>query len=73
IEGISEQKELESVLTRQVVMVTTRDRLMIPPIAHFYQLVQNMGDLANLTTTQLVNQHSNQSISTSDQLSLGSR
>ncbi|MGL5795605.1 MAG: LysR family transcriptional regulator, partial [Waterburya sp.] len=73
VEGISEQKELESVLTRQVVMVTTRDRLMIPPIAHFYQLVKNMAELASLPTPQLINQHSNQSISTSDQLSLGSR
>ena len=27
-------------LTRQVVMVTTSDRLKIPPIAHFHQLVQ---------------------------------
>jgi DNA-binding transcriptional LysR family regulator len=26
-------------LTRQVVMVTTRDRLQIPPISHFYNLV----------------------------------
>lgn len=26
-------------LTRQVVMVTTRDRLQIPPIRHFYELV----------------------------------
>ena len=26
-------------LTRQVVMVTTRDRLLIPPIRHFYELV----------------------------------
>jgi DNA-binding transcriptional LysR family regulator len=28
-------------LTRQVVMVTTRDRLQIPPIQHFYNLVAN--------------------------------
>lgn len=63
VEGISEQKELESVLTRQVVMVTTRDRLMIPPIAHFYQLVQNMGNLTNFPTTQLANQQNNQSVS----------
>ena len=27
-------------LNRQVVMATTRDRLTIPPIAHFYQLVR---------------------------------
>ncbi|MBR8833995.1 MAG: LysR family transcriptional regulator [Stigonema ocellatum SAG 48.90 = DSM 106950] len=31
-------------LTRQVVMVTTQDRLLIPPIKHFWQLVQeNIG------------------------------
>lgn len=29
-------------LTRQVVMVTTRDRLKIPPIQHFYQLVSEL-------------------------------
>lgn len=29
-------------LTRQVVMVTTRDRLQIPPILHFYTLVTNL-------------------------------
>ena len=35
--------ELDSVLTRQVVMVTTSDRLMIPPIAHFYNLVKDLN------------------------------
>lgn len=29
-------------LTRQVVMVTTSDRLQIPPIAHFYKLVKKI-------------------------------
>jgi DNA-binding transcriptional LysR family regulator len=29
-----------SSLTRQVIMVTTQDRLQIPPIQHFWQLVQ---------------------------------
>ncbi|MBF2029916.1 MAG: LysR family transcriptional regulator [Oscillatoriales cyanobacterium C42_A2020_001] len=29
-------------LTRQVVMVTTRDRLQIPPILHFYTLVADL-------------------------------
>lgn len=29
-------------LTRQVVLVTTRDRLQIPPIQHFYQLVAEL-------------------------------
>lgn len=52
--GINEQRELENVLTRQVVMVTTSDRLMIPPIAHFYKLVQNMGKSIDLKTSQLV-------------------
>ena len=46
--------EIDGVLTRQVVMVTTRDRLMIPPIAHFYQLVKDMGKSANLSTKQLI-------------------
>lgn len=31
---------LDSSLTRQVVMVTTQDRLHIPPIQHFWQLVR---------------------------------
>ncbi|MFM7875762.1 MAG: hypothetical protein ACKO8M_04350, partial [Microcystis panniformis] len=29
-------------LTRQVVLVTTSDRLQIPPIAHFCQLVRQI-------------------------------
>ena len=33
--------ESNSVLSRQVVMVTTSDRLMIPPISHFCNLVKN--------------------------------
>ncbi len=52
--GANEQRELENVLTRQVVMVTTSDRLMVPPIAHFYKLVQNMGKSIDLKTSQLV-------------------
>ena len=44
----SKVDELESVLTRQVVMVTTKDRLMIPPIAHFYQLVKDMPESKGL-------------------------
>ncbi len=52
--GANEQRELENVLTRQVVMVTTSDRLMVPPIAHFYKLVQNMGRSIDLKTSQLV-------------------
>ena len=35
------QSESNSVLSRQVVVVTTSDRLMIPPISHFYSLVKN--------------------------------
>lgn len=53
--GLAEQ-ELDSVLTRQVVMVTTRDRLMIPPIAHFYELVKDMGKASELLTTKLIGQ-----------------
>ncbi len=37
--GISEKELSDPPLTRQVVMVTTRDRLQIPPIQHFYHLV----------------------------------
>ena len=54
ITDISEQEELESVLTRQVVMVTTSDRLMIPPIAHFYKLVKELGKSSDLQTAQLI-------------------
>lgn len=53
--SIAEQKDLESVLTRQVVMVTTRDRLMIPPIAHFYRLVKDLGKSSELNPAQLTN------------------
>ena len=52
--GISEPEDLESVLTRQVVMVTTSDRLMIPPIAHFYKLVKNLGVSQDLQSSQLI-------------------
>ena len=44
----------DSVLTRQVVMVTTSDRLMIPPIAHFYKLVKNMEASIPSMTKQLI-------------------
>ncbi|WP_404788198.1 LysR family transcriptional regulator [Altericista sp. CCNU0014] len=30
-----------TILTREVVMVTTQDRLLIPPIAHFREMVRN--------------------------------
>lgn len=45
--------QLDSVLTRQVVMVTTRDRLMIPPIAHFCQLVKDM-EQTSIKSSQLI-------------------
>lgn len=48
--------ELDNVLTRQVVMVTTSDRLMIPPIAHFYQLVKDLAKSSELLTAQLIRQ-----------------
>lgn len=38
---IPENSNNQDHLTRQVVMVTTSDRLKIPPIAHFCQLVKN--------------------------------
>lgn len=37
--GTTDQELSDPPLTRQVVMVTTRDRLQIPPIQHFYTLV----------------------------------
>jgi DNA-binding transcriptional LysR family regulator len=37
--GASGQELADPPLTRQVVLVTTRDRLQIPPIHHFYNLV----------------------------------
>ncbi len=46
--GLSGQEESDNVLTRQVVMVTTSDRLMIPPIAHFYKLVKNSAKSLDL-------------------------
>ncbi len=52
--GNNEGRELDKVLTRQVVMVTTSDRLMIPPIAHFYNLVKNMGQSIDLQSTKLI-------------------
>ena len=54
VTGNNEGRELDNVLTRQVVMVTTSDRLMIPPIAHFYQLVKNMGQSIDLQSTKLI-------------------
>ncbi len=39
VTGTPEQELSDPPLTRQVVMVTTRDRLQIPPIQHFYHLV----------------------------------
>ena len=42
-------------LTRQVVMVTTSDRLQIPPIAHFHQLVKkNTPNTGTIGSKQLV-------------------
>ena len=39
-DSVLEDEIIKNNLTRQVVMVTTRDRLKIPPIAHFYELVE---------------------------------
>jgi DNA-binding transcriptional LysR family regulator len=38
----SSNGKLKSSLTRQVVLVTTSDRLQIPPIAHFCHLVRQL-------------------------------
>lgn len=48
--------ESDNVLTRQVVMVTTSDRLMIPPIAHFFNLVKDLSKSSQAGKSQLVNQ-----------------
>jgi DNA-binding transcriptional LysR family regulator len=52
--GVDRSSEIDSVLTRQVVMVTTRDRLMIPPIAHFYKLVKDLGKSSQFPASQLI-------------------
>ena len=52
--GVGQPSELDSVLTRQVVMVTTSDRLMIPPIAHFYKLVKDLGKTSQVPASQLI-------------------
>lgn len=50
-----DHKSWQNHLTRQVVMVTTSDRLQIPPIAHFYQLVKkNMSNAETIRSKQLV-------------------
>ncbi|MEL6578871.1 MAG: LysR family transcriptional regulator [Cyanobacteria bacterium J06621_12] len=48
------EQEGNNVLTRQVVMVTTSDRLMIPPIAHFCNLVKEFGQLSQMQQSQLI-------------------
>ncbi|WP_036481546.1 LysR family transcriptional regulator [Myxosarcina sp. GI1] len=40
----------QNTLTRQVVMVTTSDRLDIPPIAHFYHLVKKIAKSSSTQT-----------------------
>lgn len=50
-------EDLETNLTRQVVMVTTSDRLNIPPIAHFYQLVQKMSPFSQFKSTPLASKY----------------
>lgn len=40
----------EPVLTRKVVLATTSDRMAIPPIQHFFSLVQAQGEKALLPT-----------------------
>jgi DNA-binding transcriptional LysR family regulator len=40
---VSDVSTSDSNLTRQVVLVTTQDRIQIPPIQHFCQLVRQLG------------------------------
>ena len=48
----------ESNLTRQVVMVTTRDRLSIPPIAHFFNLVKRINQSTSISVSpQLISNY----------------
>ena len=56
IQDISQEIDIDNVLTRQVVMVTTRDRLVIPPIAHFYQLVKEISKSVSVPSSQFINQ-----------------
>jgi hypothetical protein len=46
-----------SILTREVVMVTTTDRLLIPPIAHFRQMVRDHL-MPGIQTDPLITKHS---------------
>ncbi|MEO1692787.1 MAG: LysR family transcriptional regulator [Cyanobacteria bacterium J06631_6] len=48
------EPERSNVLTRQVVMVTTSDRLMIPPIAHFCNLVKKFRQSSQVLQSQLI-------------------
>lgn len=61
---VSSISTLDSKLTRQVVLVTTNDRLQIPPIKHFCQLVKQLeipsfqplsGQKAINPTTSVIN------------------
>ncbi|HIK29003.1 MAG: LysR family transcriptional regulator [Oscillatoriaceae bacterium SKW80] len=47
----------EPPLTRQVVLVTTRDRLLLPPIKHFYEIARKLVPVqfAELTRKKLCN------------------
>jgi len=51
---LENEVEAANLLSRQVVMVTTSDRLMIPPIAHFYNLVKDFGKQTKLEQSQLI-------------------
>ena len=52
--GANSANSLDRMLARQVVMVTTRDRLMIPPIAHFYHLVKDYGKSLELPAVRSI-------------------
>ena len=54
IRPIARGLDKERMLTRQVVMVTTRDRLMIPPIAHFCDLVKNISKTSKVESSLLI-------------------
>ncbi|PSB12844.1 LysR family transcriptional regulator [Pleurocapsa sp. CCALA 161] len=54
ISDMNGKLDSDNVLTRQVVMVTTSDRLMIPPIAHFFNLVKDLSKSSQTGQSQLV-------------------
>lgn len=49
---VSEAPNSDGILTRQVVLVTTQDRIQIPPIQHFCQLVRQLEKSVGVIASQ---------------------